>query len=129
MSKAAGLPLASPIERRSSTESCTSATSDSRTAAPFRHATSRGRYSLAKRSWSLVPSSHARSGPWSWPLGRLTLALASTARTSSSPIPYRARALGLSSTRTAGSELPPTNTWPTFSIWASFCCRIVEAMS
>ena len=36
---------------------------------------------------------------------------------------------GLSSTRTAGSELPPTSTWPTPSTCDSFCGRIVEAAS
>ncbi len=38
-------------------------------------------------------------------------------------------ASGLSSTRTAGSELPPTVTWPTPSTCESFCASIVEAAS
>ena len=46
-------------------------------------ATTSGRYSSANRSWSLVRISHARSGPWIWPFGRLTLALASMLRTPS----------------------------------------------
>ncbi len=87
MMSAAGWPLARPTARRSSPASRTSATSESRTAAPLRQATRSGRYSSAKRSWSLVRISHARSGPWIWPFGRLTLALASTARTSSRPMP------------------------------------------
>ena len=31
--------------------------------------------------------------------------------------------------RTAGSELPPTITWPTPCAWESFCCRMLEAAS
>ncbi len=46
------------------------------------------------------------------PLGLWALAEASAARTSSSPIPYLNSASGLSSTRTAGSELPTILTWP-----------------
>jgi hypothetical protein len=62
-------------------------------------------------------------------LGRLTFVSASTRRTSSRPIPYFESAVGFSSTRTAGRELPPTITWPTPSTWASFCWRIVDATS
>ena len=36
---------------------------------------------------------------------------------------------GLSSTRTAGSELPPTSTSPTPSTCDSFCCSMLEAAS
>jgi hypothetical protein len=59
----------------------------------------------------------------------MTLAAASIRRTSSRPMSYLASVMGLSSTRTAGSEAPPTKTCPTPSIWASFCWRIVEATS
>ena len=51
------------------------------------------------------------------------------ARTSSTPMPYLLSAVGLSSTRTAGSELPPTVTCPTPSTCDSFCARIVDAAS
>ena len=44
-------------------------------------------------------------------------------------MPYLNSALGLSSTRTAGSELPPTCTWPMPFTWDSFCDRIVSAAS
>ena len=37
--------------------------------------------------------------------------------------------VGLSSTRTAGNELPPTVTWPTPCTCDSFCARMVEAAS
>ena len=70
-----------------------------------------------------------RSPASSWPLGRLTLVAASTARTSSRPSPYLYSAAGFSSTRTAGSEPPPAMTWPTPSIWESFCTRMLEAAS
>jgi hypothetical protein len=36
---------------------------------------------------------------------------------------------GFISTRTAGSELPPTLTSPTPATWEIFCSRIVEAVS
>jgi hypothetical protein len=63
------------------------------------------------------------------PLGVLALAEASAARTSSSPMPYWNSGLGLSSTRTAGSELPPTCTWPMPDTCDSFCARMVCAAS
>ncbi len=62
-------------------------------------------------------------------MGRLALAAAIAARTSSSPTPYLLSACGFSSTRTAGSELPPTLTWPTPSICESFCAMMVDAAS
>ncbi len=37
--------------------------------------------------------------------------------------------VGLTSIRTAGAELPPTNTCPTPAIWESFCSRMVAAAS
>ena len=43
------------------------------------------------------------------PLGRRTLPLAMVWRTSSSDTPYCSSCCGCSSTRTAGSELPPTD--------------------
>ena len=63
------------------------------------------------------------------PFGLWALALESDARTSSSPMPYLNSADGLSSTRTAGSELPPTVTSPIPSTWDSFCDSTVEAAS
>ena len=44
------------------------------------------------------------------PFGRLTLVVGMAVRTSSKPMPYLLSVAGLSSTRTAGSELPPTLT-------------------
>ncbi len=44
-------------------------------------------------------------------------------------MPYLESDCGLSSTRTAGSELPPTCTWPTPSTWDSFCATMVDAAS
>ena len=44
-------------------------------------------------------------------------------------MPYLFSTVGFSSTRTAGSALPPTNTWPTPSTCESFCCRIDAAAS
>ena len=129
MSRTAGFPLARPAVRTSSTESVTSATSETRTGAPLRYATSSGRYSSAFSSWSVVLIPHALARSASSPFGRLALAALSAARTSSSPMPYLFSTVGLSSTRTPGSALPPTTTWPTPSTWASFCCRIDEAAS
>ena len=69
------------------------------------------------------------SSPSSEPLGRFVLAAASAVRTSSSDRPLPCRAVGFTSTRTAGRAPPPTLTWPTPATWDSFCWRIDEAMS
>ena len=63
-----------------------------------------------RSSWSRgvdLPGAVGRRA--SWPLGRLALALARTARTSLEADAVAVERVGLSSTRTAGSELPPTN--------------------
>ena len=78
--------------------------------------------------WSRSPTS--RSPSVSWPFGRLDVGRCSArcarprgrGRSGSAPS-------GFTSTRTAGSELPPTNTCPTPSICESFCCRIDAAAS
>ena len=44
-------------------------------------------------------------------------------------MPSRFIAGGSSSTRTAGSEAPPTVTWPIPSSCEIFCARMVEAAS
>ena len=51
------------------------------------------------------------------------------ARTSSSPSRIAFNCVGFSSTRTAGSELPPTFTCPTPSTCESFCCSTDDATS
>src|ERR1039458_8257414 len=63
------------------------------------------------------------------PLGVLAFAPLNAVRICSRPMPYLFRAVGFSSIRTAGSELPPTVTCPTPLTWASFCAMIVEAAS
>ena len=50
-------------------------------------------------------------------------------RTFSNEMPYLKSVCGFSSTRTAGSELPPTWTWPTPDICESFCAMIDEPTS
>ncbi|MNP54116.1 hypothetical protein D3C76_1486480 [compost metagenome] len=57
------------------------------------------------------------------------MALLMALRTSSSETPWLNSACGLSPTRTAGRELPPTSTSPTPSIWAMVCASWVEAKS
>jgi hypothetical protein len=59
----------------------------------------------------------------------LALVLAIAVRTCSKPMPSLFSTVGLSSTRTAGSEPPPTVTWPTPATCAMRCARTVEAMS
>ena len=76
-----------------------------------------------------APIAQARSPAPICPLGRLALAEARNPRTSSSESPALFRAVGLTSTRTAGRAPPPTNTRPTPSTCAIFCCRIEEATS
>ncbi len=44
-------------------------------------------------------------------------------------MPYLFSAAGLSSTRTPGSALPPTITWPTPRTCASFWAMMVDAAS
>src|ERR1035438_8740604 len=63
------------------------------------------------------------------PLGVCALAAPKTLRTCSRPMPYLFSAVGFSSTRTLGSEPPPTDTCPTPLTWDSFCAMIVEAAS
>eukprot|EP00659_Diplonema_papillatum_P010041 gene10040-biopygen10044 len=50
-------------------------------------------------------------------------------RTSSRATPYWSRALGSSSIRTAGNELPPICTSPTPGTWDRLWDRMVEARS
>src|ERR1035441_9104341 len=63
------------------------------------------------------------------PLGVLALAPLKAVRLCSRPTPYLFTAVGFNSMRTAGSELPPTETCPTPVTWASFCAMMVEAAS
>src|SRR5271170_981995 len=63
------------------------------------------------------------------PLGRLALVAVIALRTVSGLMAYFCSVLGLSSTRTAGNELPPTLTVPTPLTCDSFCARLVEAAS
>ena len=84
-----------------STESSTLPSSSSRTGAPFRYATTSGRYPEAWRICPLVSSVKARSGPQRVPVGRLTLAARTAATTSSIPICRSASTSGSSWTRTA----------------------------
>jgi len=44
-------------------------------------------------------------------------------------MPYLFSVVGFNSIRTPGSELPPTTTWPTPLICASFCAMMVDAAS
>ncbi len=86
-------------------------------------------YSEALRAWSLARICQCRSPSSTVPFGRLALVATIAVRTSSSPMPYLYSVAGLSSTRTAGSEDPPTVTCPMPLSCASFCARIVEAAS
>lgn len=63
------------------------------------------------------------------PLGLLALVAVMTVRTVSVEMAYLFKAVGFSSTRTAGSDAPPMLTWPTPEICDSFCARMVEAAS
>ena len=62
-------------------------------------------------------------------MGRLALVVVIAVRTSSKPMPSLFSSGGFSSTRTAGSEPPPTLTCPTPFICEMRCARLVEAMS
>src|SRR6266536_1202244 len=84
---------------------------------------------MALKIWSLAPISQVRCPSEKCPLGILALAELRTLRTCSSPTPYLLSAVGFSSIRTAGKELPPTITWPTPPTCASFCAMIEEAAS
>ena len=86
-SRTAGSPLDMPALRTSSTESMTLPIASSRTGAPLRQATIRGRYSCALKSWSVAPMLHAWPGFATSPLGRFAFAEASAARTVSMLMP------------------------------------------
>ncbi len=129
MMSTAGLPLARPALRTSSTESVTCATSDSRSAAPLWYERTSGRYWSAFSNWSVVVRDQSRAAFAMSPFGRLALAEVSAARTSSRLSPRSLSAVGSTSTRTAGSAPPPTLTCPTPLTCESFCCRIDDPMS
>mgnify|MGYP003693835103 CR=1 FL=1 len=108
----------------------TSATSDRRTGEPLRQATMR----------SLILGGDARlvvGVDLVAPVADLERALGrvGVGRRQRCPHAFQADAgtstalVGLISTRTAGSELPPRVTWPTPVTWLSFCCRTLEAAS
>ena len=63
---------------------------------------------LGVTSWSLVGDLPGLGPVGQLALGPVDVGAASTLRTSSRPMPYLCSAVGFSSTRTAGSELPPT---------------------
>src|ERR1700683_5030376 len=63
------------------------------------------------------------------PLASFAVCAAIALRTFSSPSPYAKSWVGLMLMRTAGAELPPTDTWPTPVICDSLCSKIVEAAS
>ena len=88
-----------------------------------------GIYSLALRAWSLAYICQLRSPLSTMPLGRLALVAPIALLTSSSPIPYLFSAIGFNSTRTAGSELPPTVTCPMPDTCENFCASMVDAAS
>ena len=62
-------------------------------------------------------------------MGRFAFVEVIAVRTSSKPMESLLRTVGLSSTRTAGSEPPPTVTWPTPFSCEMRCARLVDAMS
>ncbi len=80
-------------------------------------------------AWSLAAICQWRSGPSMNPLGRLTLVAEMALRTIAVLMPWRLSAVGLRSTRTAGSELPPIVTCPTPSTCEIVCASTVEAAS
>ena len=125
----AGTPLEMPRLRTFSTESFTSATSESRRAVPRSKARTRGRYSAAECSWSVALSDQVFWLLSRLPLARLILALARVARTSSRLSPWLLRMAGFTSTRTAGRAPPHTKICPTPGTWDSFWPMTDEAMS
>ena len=88
-----------------------------------------GMYSLALMAWSLSWICQRLSPDSSAPLGRLALVVAIAVRTASGLIPKPFIAGRLSSTRTAGRELPPTLTSPMPCTCSSFCASTVDAQS
>ena len=88
-----------------------------------------GMYSRADFAWSFACTCQYRSPASRKPFGRLALVDVIAVRTSSKPIPSLLRSVGFSSTRTAGSDPPPTVTWPTPFTCDRRCARLVEAMS
>ena len=81
------MPSTMPALRTSSTESITSATSASRTAAPLLYATINGRYWSALSSWSLALSDQELVWSATSPLGRFALACSALLRTCSRLMP------------------------------------------
>ena len=88
-----------------------------------------GWYSAAFRIWSVVLIEKVRRESENSPFGRFAFMAARAVCTSSRFRSRLFKSVGLTSTRTAGSELPPTNTWPTPWTCASFWARMDEATS
>ncbi len=90
---------------------------DRRITVPSTVFTTSGSYSLAVRSWSLMPMVTPRLAPSKVPSGPTALALAIAVRTSSMLTPMAAMRAGLTRTRIAGCSAPVTVTSATPSTW------------
>ena len=88
-----------------------------------------GLYSAAVFAWSFAPICQWLASSSSAPFGRFAFVAWIVVRICAVLMPYLFKAAGFNSTRTAGSELPPTLTCPTPSICDSFCASTVEAAS
>ena len=91
--------------------------------------TTSGSYSLAVRSWSLMPMVVARFAPSKLPSGPTALELAMAVRMSSRLTPMAAMRAGSTRTRIAGCSEPATVTSPTPSTWDSRCTITLSAAS
>ncbi len=117
MSRTDGSLLNQPAERLLRTLGRMVAKFDKRITVPFTVLTTTGSYSLALRSWSLIPMVTARLAPSKVPTGPAALEFVMAVRTSSIDRPIAERRAGSTRTRIAGCSEPATVTSATPSTW------------
>ena len=129
MSRTEGSLLYQPAARLLRTLALMVAMFDRRITVPFTVFTTSGSYSLALRSWSLMPMVTARLSPSKVPSGPAALELDIAVRTSSMDKPMADSRAGSTRTRIAGCSEPATVTSATPSTCDSRCAIMLSAAS
>jgi hypothetical protein len=102
---------------------------DRRMTVPFAVFTTNGSYSLALRSWSLMPMVTPRLSPSKAPIGPTALEFEIAVRTSSIDSPMADKRAGSTRTRIAGCSDPATVTSATPSTCDNRCAMMLSATS
>src|SRR5664279_1159770 len=127
ISNTEGSRLYQPAERLLRTPGVIEATVERRMTVPLMVFTTSGSYSVAMRSWSLMPMVTARALPSKVPIGPTALELAIALRTSSMLKPMDDNRIGSTLTRNAGCSEPATVTSATPSTCDRRCAITLSA--